>query len=345
MNMVEAKHSYGKRAGRRVAAWLLILAVCLPFLSACAQRADMPLNVVATIAPLADWARNVGGERVVVRQIVPAGSDPRTYTPSDDDRRAIAEADVLLFNGRGLEPWFVKLLDDTQPRSALLFELGQLNDYNPASMRRSGSRSLLPDDDQPGESARSDRELPLAPVRRSPYVWLDPGPLMAQRGVILIADTLGRRDPDRLLFYRRNADRYNGELDNLDFWISKQVRAWPRTPSARSEVLALQSVDMSWEYFARRYNIDLRMTTSLKSYSPALPETTPLFVDRFVSETEQYAALGLRKPDGRLDPLSHDKYVQLMRQNVQIMTAGVQRAAALHKPQRVEAPGERLALP
>ena len=85
---------------------VLLLVLFAPALIACGQLGQQPqLRVVATLAPFADWARQVGGERVSVTQLVPTGVDPRTWEPSATDLQHLSEADVVLFNGLGLEPW------------------------------------------------------------------------------------------------------------------------------------------------------------------------------------------------------------------------------------------------
>lgn len=326
---------------------LLIVLLALPLLVACTTRAERPpLKVVATIAPLADWARQVGQERVTVTQLVPTSANPRDYTLTEENRRALAAADVLLFNGLGLEPWFVPAIEQLKPEQAIVFELAQASSYGPGALPRPNqSRSLLPDEDQPNSRSGTSRDVPLAPAMTSRYLWLDPGPNMAQRDVILIADTFARLDEANRLFYRSNAERYNGELENLDFWIKQQIRDWPRTPTDRQQLLAMQSIDLSWDYFARRYNIVLRTTANLKTYNPPLPDTTPLFVDQFVSSADQYRVLGLRKPDAVLNPLAHDSYIELLRTNVTTMIAAAQQAAANQRPQRSQQPTDGLLTP
>lgn len=46
---------------------------------------DPVLSVVATVAPIADLVRQVGGDRVEVTSLVPAGGDAHTYEPRPQD--------------------------------------------------------------------------------------------------------------------------------------------------------------------------------------------------------------------------------------------------------------------
>ena len=62
-----------------------------------------PLSVVVSTQVIADWVRQVGGDLVTVRALVPAGADAHTLELSVADIRAIAEADLVIINGAGLE--------------------------------------------------------------------------------------------------------------------------------------------------------------------------------------------------------------------------------------------------
>jgi len=62
-----------------------------------------PLNIVVSTQVIADWARQVGGDHVDVHALVPAGADVHTLELTVADIRAIADADLVIINGAGLE--------------------------------------------------------------------------------------------------------------------------------------------------------------------------------------------------------------------------------------------------
>ncbi|MDD3371440.1 MAG: zinc ABC transporter substrate-binding protein [Alphaproteobacteria bacterium] len=79
--------------------------VLLP-ISATAQ----PLKVVATFSILADMSKQIGGDDITVRPLVPPGSDAHVYKPTPGDSRALAEADVVIANGLGFEGWIDRMV-------------------------------------------------------------------------------------------------------------------------------------------------------------------------------------------------------------------------------------------
>lgn len=304
------------------------------WLAGCAAApARPPLRVVATIAPLADWAEQVGQQRVQVTRLVPVDRDPRTYVPSDADLAALRDADVVLANGLGLEPWLGPLLARVQPSRVIVLELAEF--MAPAQVVQGGGQTAGARQRGVGSVVPAQNDARLAPMVFSNYFWLDPGPTGAQLAVTLIADTLIRADPQALAFYRRNAERYNGELENLDTWILRQIRAWPRLrlSGARAPRLAMQAPERSWYYFARRYGIDLRASSELTNLFPALPPETPLLVDAFGATIVPGVRPG-QQPDAMLRPLGNASYVRLMRDNVRSMAQAFWRAAQEQSSQR-----------
>jgi len=71
-------------------------------------RGDAPksrLQVVASLHPLADVAKQVGGDAVTVQTLLPPGVTPHGFTPTPLAMVALGEADVLLLAGRGVDAW------------------------------------------------------------------------------------------------------------------------------------------------------------------------------------------------------------------------------------------------
>jgi zinc/manganese transport system substrate-binding protein/manganese/iron transport system substrate-binding protein len=68
------------------------------------------LRVVTTTTVFADIVRSVGGTRVDVRSIVPAGVGPEDYEPKPDDARSLADAQLIVSGGVGLDDFLNRLL-------------------------------------------------------------------------------------------------------------------------------------------------------------------------------------------------------------------------------------------
>lgn len=70
-----------------------------------ATRGERTVEVVATVAPVSDIIRNAGAGRVRVTLLVPRGADPHEWRPDRRHREALAEAELVVRAGGGLDDW------------------------------------------------------------------------------------------------------------------------------------------------------------------------------------------------------------------------------------------------
>ena len=88
-----------------------------------------PVNVVTTTNIVADWVGNIGGDRVEVLSLLPVGADPHAYQPGAQDVAAIADADLVLAVGLGLEEsWLHELLQNAARDESSIVEVAEVID-------------------------------------------------------------------------------------------------------------------------------------------------------------------------------------------------------------------------
>lgn len=175
-----------------------------------------PLGVAASIAPLADFVRQVGGPHVEVITLIPPGASPHTYELKPSQLRQVSRASLLVLNGAGLEYWADKLVKAVDSPVLQVVETSE-------------GISLL-DEGHHGAN---------------PHVWLDVRQAMGQ--VERIRDALIRADSRHAADYRENAARYLSELRALDGQIMEAVKGW-----SQRRFIAFHP---AWAYFARRYGL------------------------------------------------------------------------------------------
>ena len=91
-----------------------------------ADPAD-PIRVVVTTSIVADWVANVGGDHVEVFSLVPVGADPHAFQPGAQDVAKVADADLVLSIGLGLEEsWLRELLENAAQDPHAIVELGEV---------------------------------------------------------------------------------------------------------------------------------------------------------------------------------------------------------------------------
>jgi manganese/iron transport system substrate-binding protein len=157
-----------------------------------AEEGETPrANVIVSLAIFADFARQVGGDRVDVSTLVPAGADPHTYEPSPSRVAKLAKADLVIVNGLGLEAALEDIVDENMSSSAILVKLTE--------------------------------GLPV--IDKNPHLWLDVQNAIAY--VEHIRDALAEIDPVGTDTYRANAGGYLAELRALDEEVAAAIDSIP----------------------------------------------------------------------------------------------------------------------
>ncbi len=175
------------------------------------------LSVVASFYPLFEFAGHVGGDRVRVRRLVPAGAEPHDYEPTPRDVIALHEARVVIYNGAGLEPWARRVLPQIPGRVV------KVNATEGIALASSGE----------GRGATDS------------HVWLDP--LLAQRQVDNILAGLVKADADGKATYEANAAAFKARLAGLHDRIATTLGP------CRKKVFVVSHA--AFGYFAARYGL------------------------------------------------------------------------------------------
>ena len=89
-----------------------------------ATSRPVPLKVVASVFPLAEVARQIGGARVAVTDLTPTGVDPRRLDIRADQLAVVRRADVMLDVGGGFQPAVERAATSARSVISLLPALG-----------------------------------------------------------------------------------------------------------------------------------------------------------------------------------------------------------------------------
>ena len=99
------------------------------------------LRVVTTTSIVADWVKNIGGDHVEVFSLVPTGADPHGYQPGAQDVARVADSDLVLTIGLGLEEsWLDDLIRNATPDESRIFVLG--NAIDPIEFEEPGGHGM-----------------------------------------------------------------------------------------------------------------------------------------------------------------------------------------------------------
>jgi len=92
---------------------ILVMLLPVVLICGCVSQKDASssqIHVVTTIAPLKEFIESVGGDKVQIIVMVPPGAEPHTFEPTPSQMRELANADLYVMNGAGLEFWMDRLI-------------------------------------------------------------------------------------------------------------------------------------------------------------------------------------------------------------------------------------------
>ncbi len=96
---------------KRVLRKVMVSAAFLMALAGPAIAADTKPKVVATFTIIGDLVEAVGGDAVSVTTLVGPDGDAHVFEPRPSDVAAVAQADLIVANGLGMEPWLARLTE------------------------------------------------------------------------------------------------------------------------------------------------------------------------------------------------------------------------------------------
>ena len=177
--------------------------------------------LVASTTQIADFARQIAGDRLIVRSILAPGADPHTYQPTPDDVQIVLGAALCLENGLHLEGknWMATLARDAGKKLVTV------------------TQGLTPLAIKTADQSISD-----------PHAWFTPR--NAALYVNNIVTAMEQLDPAGASEYRARAKLYLQQLRVLDAWIREQVNQLP--PQRR----ILVTTHDAFNYFCREYRFN-----------------------------------------------------------------------------------------
>ena len=215
---------------------------------------EYPIQIVATVGMVGDIVRAVGGEHVLVEQLMGAEIDPHTHNPTRDDVQKMRQADLIVYNGLHLEGKMTDTLENLGKRKPVVAVTDGLD-----------QEVLLSPD---GSRDHSD-----------PHVWMDVS--LWSKAVDVVATALSDFDPKHAEDYHANAKKYQEQLLSLHEYGLKVIGSIPE-----ERRILITSHD-AFNYFGRAYNLQVEGVQGLSTESEAglrrVNDLVQLIVDRKVS--------------------------------------------------------------
>ena len=221
-----------------------VAAACLPSGAAAQGRDGRPLRVVTTFTVIQDIAQNVAGTAAIVESITKPGAEIHDYQPTPLDVVKAQQADLVLWNGMGLERWFERFFDNVKGvESAVVTE---------------------------GIAPVSIAEGPYN-GKPNPHAWMSPSNALVY--VVNIRRALSNADPANAAVYASNAAAYTEQIKALDEPLRKRLAAIPEGQRW------LVTSEGAFSYLARDYNLRELYLWPINADEQATPKQVRRVID------------------------------------------------------------------
>ena len=214
------------------------------------QQENM-VKVLTSMYPMYDFAKKIAGDKADVENIIPAGTEAHGWEPSASDIAKLESADLLIYNGAGMEMW----VDDV---------LKSLSNKNLVAVETSKGLELLEnhedEDDHDGDHDHDKEEAHKDDDKDhdhehdehhhhhgkyDPHVWLSVK--NAKKQMESIKDALVKSDEKNKAYYEENYEKYAKEFDALDEKFSQTLKPY----SGKNIVVAHEA----FAYLGKDYGI------------------------------------------------------------------------------------------
>ncbi|ACB54209.1 putative periplasmic solute binding protein for ABC transport system [Crocosphaera subtropica ATCC 51142] len=254
-------------------------------------------KIVTTFLPVHLFTKAVVGDTGQVDILISPGAEVHDYQATPDDAKLLAQADVLVENGLGMEAFLSDLV-----ANAGNSELQQIDASEgiEAMEGEHGHDEHKHDEHGHDEHKHDEHGHGHHHPEGNPHVWLDP--VLAQQQVANIRDRLIEIDPSNADSYRSNAQAYIEQLQQLDNEFKEKL-----APVQGCNFITFHD---AFPYLAQRYGLEQEAIVEIPEES-----MTPQDIQRIKQITEEHSVKALLTEPGiedkRIEQISSDLNLSL----------------------------------
>jgi zinc transport system substrate-binding protein len=186
---------------------------------------DNQLMVYTTVYPLQYFTEAIGGNAVHVETVYPPGSDEHTFDPSQKDMMKLADSDLFIYVGLGLEGFVEKAKGSLESEKVTFHEAGK--DIHIEGNETSHTEEHAAEDDHNHGDI-------------DPHVWLDP--IYSKELAASIKEALINQIPENEEIFNQNYDALVQKLDTLNNDFSEVI-----SQAEQPEIIVSHAAFGYWE--------------------------------------------------------------------------------------------------
>ncbi len=201
-------------------------------------------KVVVTTSLLCDITKEIAQDTIDLACLIKPGQDPHAYQPQPSDRKAIEDAQLILYGGYAMEPEVINLIEATKNSSS------KVAVYETAVPQPIMAEAHHHEEEHAEEpQGKKGAEVPESGKAPDPHIWHD-----AKNGVRIVTtvrEQLETLAPNHADLYARNAQAMTAEFNQLDKWIQSQIATIP------ADQRRLVTTHDAFSYYGAAYSLEV----------------------------------------------------------------------------------------
>ena len=191
------------------------------------------IQIVATIFPVYDFAKQIAGDKADVSMLLPLGTESHDYEPSPQDIINIQEADVFIYTGKYMETWAENIIQSLPSEEQVV--------------DASKGITLKTTEEIEEEKGKQEEESHEHEHSYETHIWTNP-----EYAIVMCENILEKiclADEENKEYYEENARQYIEKLEKLDNDIQEVV-------SHAKRKIIVSGSRFPFYYFTNRYGLE-----------------------------------------------------------------------------------------
>ncbi len=200
------------------------------------EESNGKLNVYASVYPIYDFTKKIGGDKINLSMLTKPGEEPHHYEPSSDDIKNLSKADLFIYNGAGLESFTDKIIESNPDLKTCQASEGvdlikATHDHDHYCCQNSDDANHNHNHENENNHNHEAKENHSSHEEEHHHGMYDPHTWLSIKNAKIemenIKNKLSEIDPDNASYYQKNFDKYAKMCDDLDKEYSQKISVLP----------------------------------------------------------------------------------------------------------------------
>lgn len=224
---------------------IVMVTIVICFKTESVMKDKTKLQIVATLFPQYDFAKQIVGDKANVKLLLNSGVETHHYEPTAKDMITILNnSDIFLYTGTNLEPWTEKIVSSMEETNCKAIDISkniELITKEEFEEKHINSEIVYEEHDEHNHEGHEHEEI------YDEHIWLNPKNAVIMMNNIL--EEICNIDPENREYYTKNATEYKAKILETDKKLKEIINN-----SERKEIAV--GGEFAYSYLVEEYGLN-----------------------------------------------------------------------------------------